>query len=88
MWQDADKDPNGERYRKAQICSEAGHDLCVLSDAWYDGCLGGGAACFEIKALHYLKCLRFANIELPVCRLRKLEGLSVWVSEHMPNLSF
>jgi hypothetical protein len=88
MWHDADKDPNGERYRKAQICSEAGHDLCVLSDAWYDGCLGGGAACFEIKALQNLKCLRFANIELQVCRLRKFEGLNVWVSEHTPNLSF
>jgi len=53
---------------------------------WLSG--WGGAACFEIKALHYLKCLRFANIELQVCRLRKFEGLNVWVSEHTPNLSF
>jgi hypothetical protein len=62
--------------------------VCCLMPGMMVVWVGGGAACFEIKALQNLKCLRFANIELQVCRLRKFEGLNVWVSEHTPNLSF
>ena len=39
MYSDADNHIDGGRKRSTQLCNEAGHDLCVLYDAWSDGCL-------------------------------------------------